>query len=940
MLDGTRPTCIPNPCDFSIDDVGVNASGCDGATTTDTCEVSCALGYSGTAETFTCQPDATLSGTVPTCTANPCNNTIDEVDLDPSDCDTARTSDTCNVSCAMGYSGMSETFTCHPDASLGGVLPMCTPDECNNTITGDHINATGCDGVRTAETCGVTCAPTHLATPDPAQWECQPDGSITGTLPTCTPIYCDLQTIVGVHLNRSTCEAVIATETCSIGCSLGWHAEEETTYTCNRDGTYTGSPPVCQPVPCTGRIGGVGVNVSRCNGTVTEQDCSVGCAAGYGGQAETFTCMYTGHFTGSTPVCEPRQCTGIPSFTNAVTDSCAGAKTDEDCIAECDEGYKSMSSLLKCMPDGSVKGEAPTCNPIRCDTSSITGQYLNTNSCSGKRTGETCSVTCKQGYGTASSVFTCSNEETFTGTAPSCSPAACNAAPFSTVGVDASNCVGKTTTEACLLKCAQGYSGDVTLAQCTDSGAFFGSPPRCTANKCVIGSQKDAALNLTLCSSTSTTQTCTAPCGQGWAGAATTLRCLPNGTFVETIADRKFCVPADCSNDPEDLPIIVHGNVSHCLDLKHRNGGNATDDPSDLGVLCPAKCKVGYKAQQNAGVYCAYGEYKGSGGCIPADVDASVPLIREQMAKLTCDISAAASVLATNAGSAMDPAWAKDNLESLAIAAAKQTNIDSNRLVLDVVPIYTDRRLSMLEEGAPPGADTYRAALFTEEDYRTARKLQSDGGFRINIFVRLEGQDAADAAAGKPVANVNMWQARLEPNATSGDSLLSAVKTQLLSEGKTIPTALATATIFVAAAVTEVVMVQPYWTVVSDWTTCSTAGSCGIQGVQNRTLKCSAGAISACTGPKPEHGRSCVALDNCPTDCDGNKFKPNVGAAVGISIAAFVLLVCCFACISFRHSIKQALGIGHAPVYSEGGEQPQGEVGFAMNAGGSQVRPV
>ena len=108
------------------------------------CTQECKTGYSdnnsGNGQVYTC-PAGVFTGTLLTCSPNPCNATVPTGPGYNTSCSDLVTDATCTHECTAGYSdnngGNGQDYTC-PGGVFAGTLLTCTPKACTATVpTGD-----------------------------------------------------------------------------------------------------------------------------------------------------------------------------------------------------------------------------------------------------------------------------------------------------------------------------------------------------------------------------------------------------------------------------------------------------------------------------------------------------------------------------------------------------------------------------------------------------------------------------------------------------------------------------------------------------------------------------------------------------------------------------------------------------------------------------------
>ncbi|CAJ1431513.1 unnamed protein product [Effrenium voratum] len=201
-LQGVAPVCEPQACTSGLPagDSSVS-SNCSNLKTGETCVQNCAFGYSSTAPTsaYTCSEDGTASGSSAACQPVPCDHALSVTGLDHT-CAGVVFGGHCFTMCAAGYNatgtkyqrllcegvsagslvpGLTETN----GVGLRGSLPSCEPLPCLYNLPVGGVYDHNCDGVKTGESCVVSCAAGFWGTPQTLQ--CDGTSSLTGSMPSC-----------------------------------------------------------------------------------------------------------------------------------------------------------------------------------------------------------------------------------------------------------------------------------------------------------------------------------------------------------------------------------------------------------------------------------------------------------------------------------------------------------------------------------------------------------------------------------------------------------------------------------------------------------------------------------------------------------------------------------------------------------------------------------
>lgn len=392
---GAAPTCTANPC---APDLTAPTNGSVNRTTGNTGDeatYACDQGFtlSGDA-TRTCLPDGAWSGTAPTCvgaqtgcTPNPCvhSATCTPVGATGYQCGT----------CDMGWMGAN----CDMPITCSGAAAPANGSVSGSTATFGNAVTYACDT-------GYTLSGGATRT-------CQADATFSGAAPTCTANACapDLTAPMNGQVTRTTgVTGDVATYSCSGGYTLSGNA----TRTCQPDGTWSGTAPTCtavttgcMPNPCVHSagctpMGGGGYSCGTCDTGWTGANCDVpvtcsgatapangtvsaasatyqgtityGCNAGYAlSGGATRTCQGDGMFSGTAPTCAPVDCGAPPAVANAGAPTVSGgagggATTTFGATAaySCNSGYGQNGPNPTCGATGQWS-LAPTCVAV-CGT--------------------------------------------------------------------------------------------------------------------------------------------------------------------------------------------------------------------------------------------------------------------------------------------------------------------------------------------------------------------------------------------------------------------------------------------------------------------------------------------------------------------------------------------------------------------------------------------
>ena len=216
-------------------------------------------------------------------------------------------------SCPAGFGAVpGSTRTCQADGMWSDKAPTCVAANCPSLAapTGGTVSAPMLTyGAIATYACanGYTIAGSASRT-------CQPDGTWSGSPPTCAVKDCGTLTkpTNGAINVSSTAYGGTATYSCVTGYNLSGGA----TRTCQSDATWSASAPSCVIANC-------GALTNPANGTVSATTTTYGatatyaCSAGYSlSAAATRTCQSNGMWAGAAPACVPVNCGALTAPAN------------------------------------------------------------------------------------------------------------------------------------------------------------------------------------------------------------------------------------------------------------------------------------------------------------------------------------------------------------------------------------------------------------------------------------------------------------------------------------------------------------------------------------------------------------------------------------------------------------------------------------------------
>lgn len=311
--------CAPSPC--------VHGSGCTPVRNTYTCGT-CDPGWTGK----NCDAPVVCSGL-----ANPAHGTVSATSASPLG--------VVSYACGSGYvlvgNGGRSFRTCLFDGTWSGSEPTCevpsspcTPNPCANGGTCvEASNSYSCTCVAGSGFSGPTCA---------------------------SPVMCSGAASPGNGMVSAT--TTTYPNSVTFTCDTGYMRNGASYAECLADGTFSAPTPTCDPVVCTGAAPPLHGTVSSTSIPYPNL-VSYACDAGYVRNGPGYaTCLANGSWSASPPTCDPIVCTGAaaPAYGTVSSTSVAFPGT---VTYWCNEGCARNGSLTaQCQANGSWS-TAPTCGP-------------------------------------------------------------------------------------------------------------------------------------------------------------------------------------------------------------------------------------------------------------------------------------------------------------------------------------------------------------------------------------------------------------------------------------------------------------------------------------------------------------------------------------------------------------------------------------------------
>jgi len=257
-------------------------------------------------------------------------------------------------SCDQGYTlAGTAASVCQANGTFATPAPTCTPSACPTLVAPGNGSVTptmGTTGTVATYSCNAGYALTGNATQT-----CQPAGTWSGTVPTCTMVTTGCTPDPCVH-SMTGCMPADAGGGYTCGtCVAGWSGAN------------------CDvPVTCTGATAPTNGTVSASSAT-NGNTVTYGCDSGYMLMGNvTATCQASGTFTGPAPTCAPMDCGATPVVANAGAPTVSGGAGGGNSTTfgataayACNTGYTENGVNPTCGANGTW-GPAPTCTLTKC----------------------------------------------------------------------------------------------------------------------------------------------------------------------------------------------------------------------------------------------------------------------------------------------------------------------------------------------------------------------------------------------------------------------------------------------------------------------------------------------------------------------------------------------------------------------------------------------
>lgn len=522
---------------------------------------------------------------------------------------------------------------------------------CPGTIVGlpDNVAAL-CSNTMVGAECTATCNIGFSG--EDSVYTCQPDGTFSGTAPTCTQIDCGpAPSGLGSNVVANCNQGTIFGSTCVTECATGYQpATSGGSYVCGLDGEWsTRAPLTCAPVQCALPIPGLDANAEPTDCSASAEfgapACNIECADGFSGSG-SYTCGADGAWVGDL-TCGPISCdtTELDDLANTLRLCGDNILFGDSCTVECAPGYDGGSADFSCDGDNILTGSL-TCTPKDCGPD--LGLGPNTEfMCTETTFDSSCTVACASGYQVADGGGVPSDP--FSGQAPSettfdlrcdedgnwvgqetCERISCGALADildESLTVGAAGCASTLFEDSCPVVCADGYErqSGITSFTCTASGEWVGDLV-CTRVRCPSSVPGlDSSIDASCGSDPAFGDQCTVTCLPGYDGTSETFACDASGTWVST-SSPLLCTPKDCGTA---IPSLDPNASADCSVVDTRFGeDNCIATCNAAGGFAPVSGDGNYTCSED-------GVWVGELTCAEVSCPAEVPGLSNAVSSCT-----------------------------------------------------------------------------------------------------------------------------------------------------------------------------------------------------------------------------------------------------------------------------------------------------------------
>ncbi|XP_026208552.1 sushi, von Willebrand factor type A, EGF and pentraxin domain-containing protein 1 isoform X2 [Anabas testudineus] len=386
--------------------------------------------------------------------------------------------------CDDGYEQATQTahLSCQSDGTWSKHSIRCRPKPCQlpTTLSSPHMVITGRELTPLGGTISLSCPP-GFQLQGPGVTECQLGGRWAPSLSTvsCELVVCekpppvDYGVIEGDSYNYG--------DFVMYSCLPGFDLKGDSIQTCQGDGSWSGTQPVCVGQSC-----GPPPTVQNAQVQVTGEtylhnasyDCNVGLQLV---GPKTLICLANGTWSLPAPTCEAKACESPKRMLHGKVQE-RHLNTGRAVEFQCDKGYDLVGDpVVVCMGGNTWSSTFPTCQPKSCPTPPGWREDSTGNrSQHAFHVGQSVRVTCPKGQQVkGSGIITCRPDQTWTPFSSVCERVSCGPPLHVTNGV-VRGAVFQ-FGDVAVYSCFGGYAMEgVGRSRCLENGTWT-PPPTCRA---------------------------------------------------------------------------------------------------------------------------------------------------------------------------------------------------------------------------------------------------------------------------------------------------------------------------------------------------------------------------------------------------------------------------------------------------------------------------
>ncbi|XP_078578152.1 P-selectin-like [Branchiostoma floridae x Branchiostoma japonicum] len=261
------------------------------------------------------------------------------------------------------------------------------------------------------------------------------------------------------------------------------------TYTCTCNVGFVGNGFTCTVVQCPVLTAPANGALAPTNRRQYQDQVTFTCNTGYNLAGQTMlTCLVTGSWSASPPTCNPIQCPAQTAPTNGAISPTAGPYNYQVTVSyTCNNGYvRNGATGATCQADGTWSNPVHTCTPIQCPVLSAPANGVRSPTTGSNFYTNTIAFTCNAGYQlTGTSPLTCQADGTWSNTVPTCTRIQCPVLSAPTNGIRTPATGANLYQDTITFTCNNGYVrvGDFDT-RCQANGQWSNPVPTCTPRQC------------------------------------------------------------------------------------------------------------------------------------------------------------------------------------------------------------------------------------------------------------------------------------------------------------------------------------------------------------------------------------------------------------------------------------------------------------------------